>query len=207
MLFMKTPIHIGALMAVCLLILSLHSCQKSEIFSNTTTVSAIDTTQYNTNGKTSGTLSVSVNTSSTNSLGSYAPKNVVAIWIETNSGVFVKSLLVMAQTRKSDLIRWKEKSKESVVDATTGATQNSFGKRSCRWYGTDLTGTVVTDGTYRLCMELTDKNAAGNYSVFTFTKGSTESFVVPVNKPSFSSVQIRWSPDSGNPDRPIGQHN
>jgi len=44
--------------------------------------------------QTNGTLAVSVTTSSTG--GNYAPRNIVAIWVEDNSGKFVKTLLAYA---------------------------------------------------------------------------------------------------------------
>jgi arabinogalactan endo-1,4-beta-galactosidase len=40
-------------------------------------------------------------------------------------------------------------------------------------------------------MELTDKNATGNYSKFEFTKGESIS-VTPQNVASFSSINILW---------------
>jgi hypothetical protein len=40
-------------------------------------------------------------------------------------------------------------------------------------------------------MELTDKNATGNFSKFSFTKGEN-STVTPTNVASFSSISIKW---------------
>ena len=48
--------------------------------------------------QTNGTLSVSVTTSSTG--GNYAPRNIVAIWIEDSSGKLVKTLLAYAKEWK-----------------------------------------------------------------------------------------------------------
>ncbi len=47
--------------------------------------------------QTNGTLSVSVTTGSAG--GNYAPRNVLAIWIEDSSGKFVKPLLAYAANR------------------------------------------------------------------------------------------------------------
>jgi len=141
---------------------------------------------------TAGTLTISTLTSTTG--GSYSPKNIVAIWIENSSGAFVKSLLVYAATRMNDLTNWVSNSSKNVVNATTGATQSSYGTRTCTWNGTNVAGTVVTDGTYKVCMELTDKNGTGNFSTFTFTKGTTAISLTPTNAPSFSNISIVWTP-------------
>ena len=141
---------------------------------------------------TSGTLSVSTLTSSAG--GGFAPRNVVAIWIENSAGSFVKSLLVYAATRKSDLTNWSSNSGGSVVSAITGATQSSHATRTCTWDATNVAGTVVADGTYKVCMELTDKNGTGNFSTFTFTKGPTAVSLTPSNVASFSNISIVWTP-------------
>lgn len=140
---------------------------------------------------TSG-LSVSAVTSTAG--GSYAPRNIVAIWVETNSGTFVKSLAVYAEARKSDLTNWQAKSMGNTVDAATGATRPAFGTVTATWNGKDVTGNVVADGTYKVCMELTDKGGTGNFSSFTFTKGAAAGTKTPANVPSFSTISIKWMP-------------
>jgi len=146
---------------------------------------------------TEGTLSVSTTTSTTG--GNYAPKHIVAIWVETESGDFVKTLLAYAEKRITHLNTWeasttKAGSAFNKVDAISGATQTTHGKKSCTWNGTNVSGTVVADGKYVLWMELTDKNATGNFSSFTFTKGAQPISLTPANKPSFSTITIDWLP-------------
>ena len=99
--------------------------------------------------QTNGTLSVSVTTSSTG--GSYAPRNILAIWIEDNSGKFVKTLLAYADKRKQHLNTWETStttagSVYNSIDAITGATQSSHGTRVCSWNGTDYNKNAVADG-------------------------------------------------------------
>lgn len=147
--------------------------------------------------QTGGELSVSVTTSSAG--GQYAPRNVEAIWVETSSGEFVKTLLAYANKRKGYLTHWKEVttnagSAYNVIDAVSGATQSSHGKRSCTWNGTNLKGDTLTDGTYLLCMELTDKNSTGNYSTFEITKSAEAFSISPSDVPSFSAIQLAWTP-------------
>jgi len=146
--------------------------------------------------QTNGTLAVSVTTSSTG--GNYAPRNVLAIWIEDNSGKFVKTLLAYANARITHLNTWQASSlaagKEfDKTDAISGATQSSHATRTCQWNGTDYSGKLMADGDYKVRMELTDKNATGNVASFAFTKGSTAQKLTPTGVPSFSSVTLNWT--------------
>ncbi len=146
--------------------------------------------------QTSGTLSISVTTSSTG--GNYAPRNIVAIWIEDGSGKFVKTLLAYANTRITHLNTWETSSATSGtaynrVDAITGATQSSHATRTCSWNSTDFSGKLVVDGDYKVRMELTDKNSTGNIASFTFVKGPNTQKLTPVNVPSFASISLNWS--------------
>lgn len=146
--------------------------------------------------QTSGTLSVSVTTSSSG--GNYAPRNIVAIWIEDSSGKFVKTLLAYANTRKTHLNTWEAStttagSAFNSVDAITAATQSSHTTRTCQWNGTDYSGKLMANGDYKVRMELTDKNATGNTSSYTFTKGVTALKLTPADVASFSSVTLNWS--------------
>lgn len=143
--------------------------------------------------KTSGTLSVSTLTSSAG--GKYAPKNIVAIWVESSSGTYVKTLLAYANTYKRYLTNWSSSSGYNTTDAVTGATVNSHTTRSCSWNGKDYNGNVVGDGTYKVCMELTDKDGTGNYHEFTFTKGTSSATLSPSNVSSFSNISIKWTPN------------
>jgi len=137
---------------------------------------------------TTGTLTVSTLTVAPG--GSYSPKNVVAIWIETNAGVFVKSLLVYANARKTDLTTWYPNSAGNVVNAVTGATQSSNTTRSCTWNGTNVSGVVVLDGTYKVCMNIADGKTA--FGSFPFTKGPTAVTIAPANVTGFSNISISW---------------
>ena len=145
---------------------------------------------------TPGILSVTVTTSATSG-GSYIPRNVEAIWIEDSSGRFVKSLLVYAAARISELTNWNTASAGNKVDALTGATQSTHGVRTCTWNGTNVLGVVVADGTYTVKMELTDKNSTGNVGTFTFVKGTSSQTQTPAAVPSFSALTLKWTPSIG----------
>ena len=156
-----------------------------------TTSNAPDNQPSNPPASSTG-LNVSVVTSTAG--GGYAPKHVFAIWIENSAGTFIKTLVAYAKDRDYDLTAWKTSSMGNTIDAVTGATQSSNGTISGTWNGTDVSGKVVADGTYRVCMELTDKGTTGNFSFYTFTKGASTVTVTPPNAPSFSSVSIKWVP-------------
>lgn len=147
--------------------------------------------------QTNGTLSVSVSTSEAG--GGYAPRNIVAIWVEDGSGNFVKSLLALANNRKTHLNQWQASTdaagtEYNTTDAITGATQSSHGTRTCSWNAQDYNSSLVPDGTYTLRMELTDKNGTGNYSSFSFVKGPNVENQTPNEVPSFSSIVMDWQP-------------
>ncbi len=147
--------------------------------------------------QTEGTLTVEVTTSSTG--GNYSPKNVVAIWIENENGEFIKTLMAYANNQKKHLNTWEAStsaagSAYNVIDAITGATRTSHSTRSAYWDATGINGFTVVDGKYKVWMELTDKNGTGNFSSFEFEKGQDEVTLTPFNVPSFSSININWTP-------------
>lgn len=146
-------------------------------------------------GQTSGQLTVSVSTSQAG--GGYAPKNIVAIWVEDGQGNFVKTLLAYANSRKTHLNTWQASTSDAgteynTTDAITGATKNSHATRECTWDATDYNGNAVTDGEYYVWMELTDKNGTGNYSSFAFIKGHGDQVLNPGNVASFNDISIIW---------------
>ena len=161
--------------------------------------------------QTAGRLMVTVTTGPAG--GPYAPRNILAIWIEDSSGKFVKTLLAYANTRKTHLNTWEASttavsSAFNVVDATTGATQSSHGTRICQWNGTDYSGKQVADGDYKVRMELTDQNATGYTASFTFTKGPTARKLTPTDVlPSFSVISLDWTGTTTNANPKLLQSN
>jgi len=144
--------------------------------------------------QTAGSLNVVATTSSAG--GNFAPKNIMAIWIEDSTGNFVKTLLAYADKRIQYLNTWESSTNAKGImynrtDAITGATQTNHGTRTCLWNGLDYGQNEVADGKYYVCMELTDKHETGNYSKFAFIKGESN-VVTPADVPSFSAVSIKW---------------
>jgi len=156
----------------------------NEVSFTTTAVSA----------NTPGTLAVTIATSTYN--GPYAPKHVLAIWVANNAGTFVKSLMVYAAARKPDLTNWlSATSVGNTTDAITGATLSSHGTRSCTWNGTNVSGTVVANGAYQLCVEYTESNGTGKLATFTFTKGTTATTVAASTLSGVSLSVLNWTPN------------
>jgi hypothetical protein len=153
--------------------------------------------------QTSGILKVTVTTKATGLAGrNYAPRNSMAIWIEDQSGIFIKTLLVNAQQRRMQLRRWETATntagyKYNAVDAVTGATNITHGTRTCSWNGTDLNGKVLPDGNYNIMMELTDIDGAGNIYAVPFNKNSKNVSFTPPDNSSFYAIKIEWEPSAG----------
>lgn len=122
-----------------------------------------------------GTLSVTFSTTPTG--GNYAPRNIVAAWIEDAGGGFVKTIGRWAATRRSHLVAWATASGQDA-DAVSGATRSSHnGTLTATWDLRDRAGAEVPDGTYTIRLEVADSNAntAGqnNQGTFSFVKGPT----------------------------------
>lgn len=133
----------------------------------------------------------------------FAPNNIVAVWIETPNGTFVRTLAQWAATRKQYLLAWNTSSKGNNVDAVTGATFTAHGTRTVSWDLRDANKTMVANGNYVVKMELADRNATStaqnNEAAFTFAVGPT-----PVNMTTsagrFNKVMIVYTPTGSTPD-------
>ena len=140
-------------------------------------------------------------------------KNALAVWIETNSGTFVKTKLRYAgkgNGTSDHLPTYSVNAGGSstnclattvnVTDATTGATLTNFGARSITWDGKNVSGTtngaVVADGSYRVAVEETWNHGTTGTVVtyFTFTKGPTVVTMSPASTAQFSNIHLAWTP-------------
>ena len=148
--------------------------------------------------QTAGNLSVSVKTV-TNS-GQYAPRHIMAIWVEDANGTFVKTLLFRSQNTqyRKYLTKFKAATSSTYnsVDASTGATYNSHSTRTASWNGKNVSEALVADGTYKLCVEFTESNGSGPYQEYTFTKSSEAQSLTPTSVTNFQNVTISWTPTS-----------
>jgi len=139
----------------------------------------------------SGELSFTVRTVTQN--GNFAPKHVLAIWIEDTDG-FVKTRLRMANQRKQYLYTWVAASNYNVVDAITGSTLTSHQTHTVSWDCTDLDGEIVPDGDYVVWVEFTEKHAQGPLYSITFTKGSEPQSFTPADETYFKDIELEFTP-------------
>jgi hypothetical protein len=152
---------------------------------------------------TPGTLMVSVTTAAGG--GRYAPRNCGAIWIETGSGQFVKTIERWAAIRVGDLRTWNQASggwgfsffgsstSPDAVDAVTAATLTRHQAHNPTWTFKDGTGMVVPDGTYKVKMEVADGRSV--VSEVTFTKGPEPQTVsAPAGGQGYTSFTVTYTP-------------
>ena len=151
--------------------------------------------------QTAGTLSFSVTTTST---GGYSPDHLLAIWIENNSGAFIKTKIRYAGTGDLDHMQtWVNKSNKKVVDAVTGATRTSHGTLTFLWNGTNASGALVPDGAYNIWLEMawgSSLTTGKTVNSFPFTKGAAPFRSTPANTANFLSMAIDWTPTTTSSD-------
>src|SRR5512143_2180509 len=142
--------------------------------------------------------SLSVTVTTTPAGGPYAPKNVVAIWIEDSAGTFVKTIDRWSATRTQYLLGWRAKAGTADVDAVSGATRpNHNTPLTMTWDLKDRAGTIVPDGTYTIRMEVADSDATStaqnNEGTFTFVKGATAQSQTGLSNGGFNTVSIDFT--------------
>jgi MYXO-CTERM domain-containing protein len=128
--------------------------------------------------------------------GNYAPRNVVAVWIEDAAGTFVKTIDRWADTRRQHLVAWRTAAGANDADAISGATRMDHAlPLRILWDTRNRAGEIVPDGTYRIRMEVADRNATAatqnNQGTFTFVKGPTGSMQTTSNG-GFTNVSILY---------------
>jgi hypothetical protein len=153
--------------------------------------------------QTAGTMTFNFTTASSSS---YSPKHCIAVWIENNSGTFIKTKLKMCSNGNLDhLTTWTGKSGSNVVDAITGSTRTTNGALSVVWNGTDVSGTVVANGVYKVWVEFawgSSQTTGKLFQSFTFTKGATSDHQTPADYTygttgSLTGMTIDWAPAVG----------
>ena len=135
-----------------------------------------------------------------------ASKNVMAAWIEDNSGNFIKTKMrYWGNSTNDHLPTWVSKSNKNVVDATTGATltgsttPSAFGMKSITWDGKNVSNETVPDGTYQFFVETSwnnpepGRNKHSDIISFTFEKNASSTHITPTSDDShFSDITIDW---------------
>ncbi len=160
--------------------------------------------------QTAGTLTFSYTQSPASAS---ATKNVMAVWIEDNAGNFVKTRMRFWGNNTTDhLPSWDAKSGQNLVDATSGATRTAstsptaFGTKTISWDGTNVSGSLVADGIYKVFVESSYCNpepANGQHwiiSSFSFTKGIAADHQTPAGPANFSNITVDWVPNTTSVD-------
>lgn len=161
--------------------------------------------------QTQGTLTWSF--TPTSHTGFAGTRNVLAVWIETSTGTFVKTKMRYVGGGTDDhLPTWAAKAGCSNVnailtstgcnttDATTGATLASYATRTGTWDGKNVNGavngTTVADGAYRLAIQETwNHGTSGTTTVYyNFTKGTVADHQTPAGDANFSAITLDWVP-------------
>jgi hypothetical protein len=139
---------------------------------------------------------------------------VLAVWIQTGTA-FVKTNIRYLSGGTGDHLPvfgakagWTTVNNAmtaNVVDAVTGATRENsttpaaLGPYSAIWNGTDVSGSVVADGTYTVWYEATWVDGDDNTHDFintgyTFTKGAAITTTNPPSTGPLSAMEITWIP-------------
>lgn len=144
-----------------------------------------------------GTLRITATT--TTKAGQFAPNNVVAVWVESEAGAFVKTIDRWSGVRSQYLLEWNAKAGTGDVDSVSGASRlNHDTPLSITWKLKDRNKQVIPDGTYTIRMESTESNsisvADNNEGTFTFTKGATAQTQTALSSGGFTNVTIEFTP-------------
>jgi hypothetical protein len=137
-----------------------------------------------------------------------ASKNVMAVWIESSTGAFVKTRTRnVGNGTRDHLPTWAVNAGGpsnnalstlcNVVGATSGATLSSFGAHTVTWDGTNAAGTQMPDGTYKILIQETWNHGTARTAtrIFTFTKGNTTDAQTPATDANFSNLSLTWTPN------------
>jgi hypothetical protein len=139
-------------------------------------------------------------------------QHVLAVWIETSTGTFVKTKMRYVGGGTNDhLPTWAAKagcasslnavgSGCNTTDGLSGGTLSSYATRSGTWDGKNVNGTVngttVADGAYRLAVQETwaHGTSATTTVYYNFTKGTVADHQTPAGDANFSAITLDWVP-------------
>lgn len=159
-----------------------------------------------TGGATAGTLTIDF--TSVGNGGEYGPRNVGAVWIETSSGAFVKTVERWAGVRAVHLTRWNQASggwpspfffatapSPDEMDVVSTATLRPHQAHHATWNGKNLNGEVVPDGSYRVVIEVNESNFLPSISAeISFEKGASPQTLSPPDTGPYSGLSITYAP-------------
>ena len=137
-------------------------------------------------------------------------QHLLAAWIQTSAGAFVKTKLRYVGAVTSDhLPTWAANASCTAgsatspgcntVDGITGATRSSWTTYTLSWdgkIGAAGTGTLQPDGLYKVSIQSTWNHGTGGTSItsYTFTKGASIDYQTPVSGTTYTNVVLHWDP-------------
>jgi len=131
----------------------------------------------------------------------YAPFNVLAVWIEGPGATFVKTIGRWSLARTQHLVAWRAKAGLNDVDAVVGASRlTDTTPETVSWNLKDKLNAPVADGTYTIRLEMGQENSnnAGqnNQGTFTFLKNGTAQVQTALANGGFTNVTINYDPNA-----------
>lgn len=157
--------------------------------------------------QTSGSLTFTFTTIA--HTGYSGTKNVLAVWIQNSSGQFIKTKLRYAGNGTNDhLPTWAVNSGGSannclaascnISSATTGSTLSGATTKTITWDGTNTSGTVVPDGTYKVAIQETWNHGTSGTTTryITFVKGPSADVQSPTADANFTGMSLAWNPSA-----------
>jgi hypothetical protein len=151
-----------------------------------------------------GTLTIDFTT--VNQHGTYAPANVGAVWIQNGSGMFLRTLERWGSIRASHLTRWTMASggwssffgigaNADEMDAVSRATLGSAQAHHVTWDLRDLQKQLVPDGKYQILIEVTEDNfKPGASAEVDFDKGPAPQSLKPADMLPYTGLTVTYQP-------------
>jgi len=165
---------------------------------------------FTTFGQTSGTLTFSFTEVPKTPTYNGNSQHVLAVWIQTSTGAFVKTKLRYVGGGTSDhLPTWASNASCTsgvatsigcnTLDATTGATRSTWTSYAINWDGSKGaagTGTLQPDGVYKVVVQSTWNHGGTGTAIatYTFTKGPLADHQTLGANTFLTGVQLDWLP-------------
>lgn len=125
--------------------------------------------------------------------GPFAPAHVLAVWVESENGGFVRSLKVRAAQRIVYLYAWEAASQHNLTDAITGATITQHSDQVVDWNLQSYERNEVAPGNYKLMVEISDADSQGPLATFPFVFNDTVLIQSVGNMEFIEDVVIEYS--------------
>ncbi len=137
-------------------------------------------------------------------------QHMLAVWIQTNAGAFVKTKLRYVGAVTNDhLPTWASQASCTsglannascnTLDGTTGATRASWTTYTVSWdgkKGAAATGTLQPDGVYKVAIQSTWNHGTTGTALttYTFTKGPSVDHQTPAANATYTNITLHWEP-------------